>query len=273
MFQFMKSHTTHSSFINHKPTTVSIEKWMPATGTIKHQGLSEHLEWLKQIMPVYYPRLLWRKVNWRWICTTLTWKQRSAPDLDRRLNALVDALNCDTLSKPVLEQLTSLTQGNTIGTLLIMYFQIWCFLTSDEGSWPTRWVGHSCWPLHTWTSTDNITTWMPAIRQIIMELWSQNKSLAVFFKNRRRDCVRSSIYFLVIDIGTMVKKAIKCYQVLNEVYYENVLNQAGKNQLYPLFGGYTSQNYYIWKKYGILSHNDIWADWSLSIFDPFCNTQ
>ena len=47
-------------------------------------------------------------------------------------------------------------------------------------------------------------------------------------------------------IGTMEKKAIKCYQVLNEVCYENVLNQAGKNQSYSLLGGLTSQNYYIW---------------------------
>ena len=32
-------------------------------------------------------------------------------DTERRLNALFDALNCETLSKPVVEQLVTLTNG------------------------------------------------------------------------------------------------------------------------------------------------------------------
>lgn len=37
-----------------------------------------------------------------------------AEDLERRLNILFDALNCETLSPPVCEQLIGLTQGMRI---------------------------------------------------------------------------------------------------------------------------------------------------------------
>ena len=37
-------------------------------------------------------------------------QRRVAEDLDRRLNVLFDALNCETLSKPVVELLIPLTQ-------------------------------------------------------------------------------------------------------------------------------------------------------------------
>jgi len=36
-------------------------------------------------------------------------QKRMVDDTERRLNALFDALNCETLSKPVLEQLHTLT--------------------------------------------------------------------------------------------------------------------------------------------------------------------
>lgn len=38
-------------------------------------------------------------------------------DTERRLNALFDALNCETLSKPVVEQLVTLTNGTFIVSL------------------------------------------------------------------------------------------------------------------------------------------------------------
>ena len=34
-------------------------------------------------------------------------------DLERRINALFDALNCETLSKPMIDQLLELTRGGS----------------------------------------------------------------------------------------------------------------------------------------------------------------
>ena len=48
-------------------------------------------------------------------------------DLERRINPLFDALNCETLSKPVVNQLLVLIQG--------MRAPGQCFL----GYWLTRW--------------------------------------------------------------------------------------------------------------------------------------
>ena len=39
--------------------------------------------------------------------------KRMVDDTERRLNALFDSLNCETLSPPVLEQLNSLTEGQS----------------------------------------------------------------------------------------------------------------------------------------------------------------
>ncbi|KAF8414470.1 hypothetical protein L210DRAFT_3544880 [Boletus edulis BED1] len=36
-------------------------------------------------------------------------------DLERRINPLFDALNCETLSKPVVDQLLVLIQGTHVG--------------------------------------------------------------------------------------------------------------------------------------------------------------
>jgi len=38
-------------------------------------------------------------------------QKRLVDDLERRINPLFDALNCETLSKPVVEQLIVLTRG------------------------------------------------------------------------------------------------------------------------------------------------------------------
>ena len=38
-------------------------------------------------------------------------QKRIVDDLERRINPLFDALNCETLSKPVCEQLLVLSQG------------------------------------------------------------------------------------------------------------------------------------------------------------------
>ena len=48
-------------------------------------------------------------------------------DLERRINPLFDALNCETLSKPVVNQLLVLIQGMP------------CFRSVFLGYWLTRW--------------------------------------------------------------------------------------------------------------------------------------
>ena len=41
-------------------------------------------------------------------------QKRIVDDLERRINPLFDALNCETLSKPVCEQLLVLSQGMSV---------------------------------------------------------------------------------------------------------------------------------------------------------------
>lgn len=43
-------------------------------------------------------------------------QKRLVDDLERRINPLFDALNCETLAKPVLDQLLVLTRGEPIYT-------------------------------------------------------------------------------------------------------------------------------------------------------------
>ncbi|KAF5344633.1 hypothetical protein D9756_011231 [Leucocoprinus leucothites] len=95
------------------------------------QVINEHLERLKQ--------------------TTPPQQRRVAEDLDRRVNALFDALNCETLSKPVVEQLVVLTRAMAARdrpAALAMHVDL---LTRGA-------------------PTDNITTWMPALKQLIMRM-------------------------------------------------------------------------------------------------------
>ena len=50
--------------------------------------------------------------------------QRLVDDLERRINPLFDALNCDSLSKPVVDQLLVLTEG-----VISFFIMLICFLT------------------------------------------------------------------------------------------------------------------------------------------------
>lgn len=45
-------------------------------------------------------------------------QKRLVDDLERRINPLFDALNCETLSQPVVDQLLVLTRGMTVYLLL-----------------------------------------------------------------------------------------------------------------------------------------------------------
>lgn len=40
-----------------------------------------------------------------------------ADDLERRINSLFDALNCETLSKPVVDQLLVLARGRCLASI------------------------------------------------------------------------------------------------------------------------------------------------------------
>jgi protein transport protein SEC31 len=40
-----------------------------------------------------------------------------ADDLERRINSLFDALNCETLSKPVVDQLLVLARGTCLASI------------------------------------------------------------------------------------------------------------------------------------------------------------
>lgn len=99
---------------------------MPAFNTI-----SEQLNRLKQVTPPS--------------------QKRQIDDLERRINPLFDALNCETLSQPVVEQLLVLTSAMAAhdkATALAIHVDL---LT--KGS-----------------LTDDIGLWMSGVKQLIMRL-------------------------------------------------------------------------------------------------------
>ncbi|XP_006463619.1 hypothetical protein AGABI2DRAFT_225478 [Agaricus bisporus var. bisporus H97] len=102
------------------------EKAQPA-----YQTLNEHLQRLKQSTPPQQKRL--------------------ADDVERRVNSLFDALNCETLSEPVVDQLVVLTKAMAARdrpAALAIHVDI---LT--RGS-----------------PTDEVGIWMSAVKQLIMRL-------------------------------------------------------------------------------------------------------
>lgn len=83
--------------------------------------------------------------------TTPPQQKRLVDDLERRINPLFDALNCETLSQPVVEQLIVLTEAmenHDRQTALAIHVDL---LT--RGS-----------------QTDDIGLWMSSIKQLIMRL-------------------------------------------------------------------------------------------------------
>ncbi|KAI6004420.1 hypothetical protein F5J12DRAFT_836728 [Pisolithus orientalis] len=93
--------------------------------------LSEQLQRVKQTIPSH--------------------QRRMADDLERRINSLFDALNCDTLSKSVIDQLNELTkamEAHDRDAALVIHVDL---LT--RGS-----------------QTDDIGLWMSSIKQLIMRL-------------------------------------------------------------------------------------------------------
>jgi len=78
-------------------------------------------------------------------------QKRLADDLDRRINSLFDALNCETLSDPVVDQLLDLTNAMAARdreAALTIHMDL---LTRGA-------------------LTDDIGLWMSAVKQLIMRL-------------------------------------------------------------------------------------------------------
>ncbi|EPQ53749.1 hypothetical protein GLOTRDRAFT_122261 [Gloeophyllum trabeum ATCC 11539] len=104
---------------------------IPDTARPIYNVLSEQLARLKQTMP---PQ-----------------QKRVADDLDRRINGLFDALNCETLSRPVVDQLLDLTSAMAAHdreAALTIHMDL---LTRGA-------------------LTDDIGLWMSAVKQLIMRL-------------------------------------------------------------------------------------------------------
>lgn len=83
--------------------------------------------------------------------TTQPQQRRMADDLERRINSLFDALNCETLSKPVVDQLLVLAramEAHDRDVALSIHVDL---LT--RGS-----------------QTDDIGLWMSAIKQLIIRM-------------------------------------------------------------------------------------------------------
>jgi protein transport protein SEC31 len=78
-------------------------------------------------------------------------QKRLVDDLERRINPLFDALNCETLSKPVVDQLIVLTRA------------------MDARDRPAALALH-VELLTRGSQTDDIGLWMSAIKQLIMRL-------------------------------------------------------------------------------------------------------
>lgn len=83
--------------------------------------------------------------------TTPANQKRLVDDLERRINPLFDALNCETLSKPVVEQLVSLTRA------------------MEARDRPAALAIHVDL-LTRGSQTDDIGLWMSGIKQLIMRL-------------------------------------------------------------------------------------------------------
>jgi protein transport protein SEC31 len=83
--------------------------------------------------------------------TTPANQKRLVDDLERRINPLFDALNCETLSKPVVEQLILLTRA------------------MEARDRPAALAIHVDL-LTRGSQTDDIGLWMSGIKQLIMRL-------------------------------------------------------------------------------------------------------
>ena len=96
--------------------------------------------------------------------------KRLVDDLERRINPLFDALNCETLSKPVVDQLLVLTRGEfRLFTFTALIMLISHKLAMESHDRPAALAIHVDL-LTRGSQTDDIGLWMSGVKQLIMRL-------------------------------------------------------------------------------------------------------
>jgi protein transport protein SEC31 len=91
-------------------------------------------------------------------------------DLERRLNSLFDALNCETLSKPVVEQLVVLTRGSFLFLFLFPAIYCSCILSAIAAHDRPAALAIHVDLLTRGSQTDDIGVWMSGIKQMILRV-------------------------------------------------------------------------------------------------------
>jgi protein transport protein SEC31 len=106
-----------------------------------------------------------------WLFLTQPQQRRLVDDLERRINPLFDALNCETLSKPVVDRLLTLTKGDLI--FVVFSFNMMTLgvlvLAMEARDRPAALALH-VELLTTGSETDDIALWMSGIKQLITRL-------------------------------------------------------------------------------------------------------
>ena len=102
------------------------------------------------------------------LCRFYQGNQGLVDDLQRRINPLFDALNCDTLSKPVVDQLLVLTEG-------VVSFNLKLFRLTYLGAAMKNHDRPAALAIHVdlltrGSLTDDIGLWMSGIKQLILRL-------------------------------------------------------------------------------------------------------
>jgi protein transport protein SEC31 len=103
------------------------------------------------------------------IHSTQPQQKRLADDVERRVNALFDALNCETLSRPVCDQLLVLTKGDGERFLPCIRMLISSQIAMEARDRDAAASIHMDL-LTRGSQTDDIGLWMFGVKQLIMRL-------------------------------------------------------------------------------------------------------
>ena len=104
------------------------------------------------------------------MCRLCQGNQRLVDDLERRINPLFDALNCDTLSKPVVDQLVLLTNGMIPHLLFTSLSHLLILGVAMENRDRPAALAIHVDLLTRGSVTDDIGLWMSGIKQLILRL-------------------------------------------------------------------------------------------------------
>ena len=96
-------------------------------------------------------------------------QKRMVDDLERRVNLLFDALNCETLSETVVEHLLALTSGMLVSWGDDHYLTFSLALAMENHDRPRALAIH-VELLTRGSATDDIALWMSAVKQLIMRM-------------------------------------------------------------------------------------------------------